>query len=77
MNTNRTAAQLITSANTSNGFAIGIVTQPNRYNGRPIFSVVRMDRQSRYVTISTHDTETDARTRANREWAADRQAVAA
>ena len=64
---------LIQSANTANGFAIGIVR--NARSGK--FLVVRMDRQSRFVTISAHAAEADARTRANREWAADCQAVAA
>lgn len=68
-----TTDKLIQSANTSNGFAIGIVH--NARSGK--FLVVRMDRQSRFITISAHVSESDARIRANREWAADRQAMAA
>lgn len=69
MNTN---TALIASANTRNGFAIGIVR--NARSGG--FQVVRMDRSSRFVTISVHNDEATARTRANTEWAADRGVAA-
>ena len=56
---------IIASANTRHGFAIGIVrTAAN-------FSVVRMDRTSKFVTISNHTTEAAARAAANTEWAGD------
>lgn len=57
---------LIASANTTNGFAIGITaseskgTQPGTY-----FSVIRLNRQSKYVTLSTHRSEAEARKAAN------------
>lgn len=66
---------LIASANTTNGFAIGIVsadsqgTQPGT-----VFSVVRLDRQSRYVTLSNHRDEAGARKAANAAWKLDRRA---
>lgn len=63
---------LIASANTRNGFAIGIVRNA-RANA---FQVVRMDRASRFVTISVHGTEVAARTAANAEWAADKGVAA-
>jgi predicted peptidase len=66
MNTN---AALIASANTRNGFAIGVVRNAGR------FSVVRMDRRSKYVTLTIHATEAAARKAANIEWAADRAAA--
>jgi len=68
MNTDK----LIQSANTRNGFAIGIVL--NGYSG--LYTVVRMDARSQYVTISAHATEADARQSANVEWTADRGAAA-
>jgi translation initiation factor 2 alpha subunit (eIF-2alpha) len=64
--------ELIASANTRNGFAIGVI----RYNRKAVFAVVRMDRSSRYVTISNHTTEAAARSAANIEWAADRSVAA-
>jgi hypothetical protein len=67
MNTN---TALIASANTRNGFAIGIVRTGDR------FSVVRMDRRSKYVTLTNHTTEAAARKAANVEWAADRGVAA-
>lgn len=66
---------LIASANTSNGFAIGIVKSSNYRTGRDQFQVVRMDRNSRYVTITRHASEADARKRANAEWRADMAAA--
>ena len=63
---------LIASANTSNGFAIGIVKNSNYLTGKDQFQVVRLDRQSKYVTISRHADEADARKRANAEWKADK-----
>jgi len=63
-----TTETLLQSAETRNGFAIGVVR--NHRSGS--FVVVRMDRSSRFVTISAHDTEAAARTAANREWKADR-----
>lgn len=68
--TTTTADALIATANTRNGFAIGIIR--NARSGK--FSVVRMDRHSRYVTISIHATEAAARKAANREWSADKAA---
>lgn len=67
MNTN-----LIASANTTNGFAIGIIATTNYRTGSPYFAVVRMDRHSRYVTLGNHGTEAAARAQANREYFADR-----
>ena len=68
MNTDK----LIASANTRNGFAIGVT----RIARSGSYAVVRMNRRSQYVTISVHATEGDARTAANREWAADRGVAA-
>lgn len=67
---------LIASANTSNGFAIGIVKSSNFRTGKDQFQVIRMDRQSRYVTITRHDNEADARKRANAEYKADKGVAA-
>lgn len=67
--------KLITSANTVAGFAIGITEQVDR-TGTAVFSVVRMDRQSRYVTISRHTTEAEARKRANVEYRFDKGVAA-
>lgn len=61
------STQLIASANTSKGFAIGII-RTGKY-----FDVIRMDRRSRYVTISHHNDEASARRRANAEYKADRR----
>lgn len=62
---------LIASANTSNGFAIGIVKSSNYRTGRDQFQVVRMDRKSRYVTITRHADEATARKSANTYWKLD------
>lgn len=61
---------LVQSADTIAGFAIGIVR-----NHRSGFLVVRMDRSSRYVTLSVHSTEAGARTAANAAWSADKAAA--
>ena len=65
-NEHMTNAHLIASANTTAGFAIGIVATGSA------FEVVRMDRRSRYVTLSRHTSEAAARTRANAEYRADK-----
>jgi len=69
-NSTNTRPALIASANTAAGFAIGVVKVADR------FEVVRMDRRSRYVTLSRHSTETAARTAANAEYRADMRAAA-
>lgn len=56
---------LITSANTIAGFAIGIIRTGE------VYSVVRMDRESRYVRLSNHTSEQSARTAANLEYRKD------
>lgn len=58
-------ANLIATANTLNGFAIGVIRRPSDH------AVIRMDRESRYVVLSAHPTEADARTAANIEWKLD------
>ena len=60
-------------ANTINGFAIGLIkcTRDGSY------SVVRVDRKNKFITISNHKTEAEARKAANKEWAADKYAKAA
>lgn len=60
---------LIASANTVAGFAIGIIATG------PRFEVVRLDRRSRYITISRHADEAAARTAANAEYRADMAAA--
>lgn len=69
---------LIASANIPNGdgFAIGIVSKVAHSNGATYFEVVRMNRQSRYVTLSRHSSEAAARIAANAEFKADKQALA-
>lgn len=67
---------LIASANTTAGFAIGIVTKAAFSTGKTYFEVVRMDRQSRYVTISRHGDEASARKRANVEYRLDKGVAA-
>lgn len=59
---------LIASANTVAGFAIGIVKIADR------FEVVRLDRRSRYVTLTRHADEATARKAANAAYRADRAA---
>ena len=70
-----TNTNLIASANTTAGFAIGIVSKVARQSGRTYFEVIRMDRQSRYVTISRHGDEASARKAANAEYRADKMAA--
>lgn len=60
--------QLVAVAETSDGFAIGIIRR------RGGFAVVRMNRESQYVVLSAHGEESEARQVANREWALDRAA---
>ena len=67
---------LIASANTAAGFAIGIVSKTAYTTGKTYFEVVRMDRQSRYVTLSRHSDEAAARKAANAEYRADKRAAA-
>lgn len=59
--------KLITSANTCNGFAIGIVQQPRTAG----YAVVRIDDEHRYVVLGRRPTEPEARKLANAEWKAD------
>lgn len=66
---------LIASANTYDGWAIGIVAKVAYSTGATYFEVVRMDRQSRYVTISRHGDEATARTAANAEYRSDKAAA--
>jgi hypothetical protein len=58
-------ANLIATANTLNGFAIGVVARTSDY------TVVRMNRDSHYIVLSAHSTEAAARTAANTEWKLD------
>jgi hypothetical protein len=62
---------LSATANTANGFAIGVAR--NTRSGA--FEVIRMNRQSRAVSISRHETEQAARDAANREWMLDKVAA--
>lgn len=66
--TMRSSEELIASANTTAGFAIGIVRKVAHESERPYYAVVRLDRQSRYVTISRHADERAARRQANSEY---------
>ena len=59
---------LIACANTIGGWAIGIVRSSHYKTGKHFYRVVRLNEKSQYVTITTHDTETAARTRANAEY---------
>ena len=70
-----TNTNLIATANTTAGFAIGIVSKTAHTTGEIYFEVVRMNRQSRYVTISRHGNEADARHRANIEYKLDKRAA--
>lgn len=66
---------LIASANTTAGFAIGIVSKVAHTTGRTYFEVVRMDRASRYVTLTRHSSEAAARKAANLAFKADKVAA--
>jgi hypothetical protein len=63
MNTN--GIRLIKSAATGHGFRIGIIEQSGTY------SVIRMNENSKYITISRHKNLAAARNRANAEWSAE------
>lgn len=65
-------SKLIKSANTRNGFAIGLL-RTIAY-GSTVYQVIRMDAASRYVVIENFDDEADARKRANAEYKADKAA---
>jgi hypothetical protein len=65
-------SHLIKSANTGGGWAIGLL-RTIAY-GNTVYQVVRMDPQSRYVVISNHDAEADARKAANHEYRLDKAA---
>jgi len=67
--------KLVVSHNTVNGYAIGIVSNIAFGTGKTYFDVVRMNGSSRYVSLTRHDNEADARTSANREWSADMAAA--
>ena len=47
-------AELVKSKEVGKGFAIGIVKQPNYRNNIMEYSVVRMNSESRYITLSRH-----------------------
>ena len=64
---NANGVTLIKSAETGHGFRIGIIEQSG------IYSVIRMNEQCKYVTISRHKNLAAARIRANAEWSADRR----
>lgn len=66
---------LIASANTDGGFAIGIVRAISYTTGKYFYRVVRLDPQSRYVTITVHATEEQARKSANIEYRAEMAAI--
>lgn len=73
--TTNSAGTLIASANTDGGFAIGIVRDVTYTTGKDFFRVVRLDPQSRYVTITIHATEAQARKSANHEYRAEMAAI--
>jgi hypothetical protein len=59
-------------ANTVNGFGIAVTKVPNRAAaGRSIFSVVRVDRTNKFVTLTNHGNEAEARKTANKYWLQD------
>ena len=63
---------LIATANTTGGWAIGIISDTSKGTRKGTFySVIRMDRESTYVTLSTHWNESDARKAANAAWKLD------
>lgn len=69
--------ETIAQAPTARGFGIAVLR--NTYSGN--FHVARYATRGggiagKFVVISNHTTETDARQAANREWAADRKAAA-
>lgn len=64
--------ETVQMANTVNGFAIAITKIQNRVkSGQSIFSVVRVDRTNRFVTLTKHDDEAAARKTANKYWLQD------
>jgi hypothetical protein len=58
---------LVAEASTSKGFSIGIVMEKNYRTGKPFYRVVRIH-DYRFVTITIHDTEQEARRQANIEY---------
>ncbi len=64
---NANGVTLIKSAGTGHGFRIGIIEQSG------IYSVIRMNENCKYVTISRHKGLGAARNRANAEWSAERR----
>ena len=64
---NANGIRLIKSAETGHGFRIGIIEQSE------VYSVIRMNEQCKYVTISRHNNLAAARNRANAEWSAERR----
>ena len=64
--------ETVQMANTVNGFAIAITKVPNRIKtGQTVFSVVRVDRTNKFVTLTNHDNESAARKTANKYWLQD------
>lgn len=64
---------LVAEAATSKGFSIAIVMEKNYRTGDPFYRVVRMH-DYRFVTLTIHDTEQEARRQANIEWRAQMKA---
>lgn len=58
--------RIIASADTSAGFAIAVLEF-----GESRYGVARLNRASRYLLLSAHATEQDARDAANQEWRRD------
>lgn len=63
-----TKTRLIKSAYTSEGWSIGIIKEGGK------FSVIRINPEKKYITISKFAELGKARIAANAEWAADRAA---
>ena len=64
--------ETVQMANTVNGFAIAITKVPNRVkSGQSVFSVVRVDRTNKFVTLTNHADEASARMTANKYWLQD------
>lgn len=70
--TNAQSPRIVATAETTNRYAIGVLESTHYKTGQPTYSVVRMDPQSRYITLHYAATEQAARDLANEAWKRDK-----
>ena len=75
METTYDTPNTIASKATVRGFGIAIVTWPNYRTGEAEFSVVRYNRSGRFVRLSNHTSEANARKAGNVAYKQDRAAA--